>query len=98
MAYGNFGIVLGAIILALFIVQIALHLGIYGRVASFRLMNRKQIRESEPAISVVVPLFAEDADYLDTSLTSLLTQDYSEFEVVLVYVGNNNDFFADLNR
>ena len=62
MAYGNFGIALGAIILALFIVQIALHLGIYGRVASFRLMNRKQIRESEPAISVVVPLFAEDAD------------------------------------
>ena len=51
MAYGNFGIALGAIILALFIVQIALHLGIYGRVASFRLMNRKQIRESEPAIS-----------------------------------------------
>lgn len=96
MAYGNFGIALGAIILALFIVQIALHLGIYGRVASFRLMNRKQIRESEPAISVVVPLFAEDADYLDTSLTSLLTQDYSEFEVVLVYVGNNNDFFADI--
>ena len=96
MAYGNFGIALGAIILALFIVQIALHLGIYGRVASFRLMNRKQIRESEPAISVVVPLFAEDADYLATSLTSLLTQDYSEFEVVLVYVGNNNDFFADI--
>ncbi|MBE6194735.1 MAG: glycosyltransferase [Rikenellaceae bacterium] len=96
MAYGGFGIVLGAIILVLFIVQISLHLGIYGRIASFRLMSRKQIRDKEPAISVVVPLFAEDNQYLDTTLTSLLTQDYANFEVVVVYVGNSDDFFADL--
>jgi cellulose synthase/poly-beta-1,6-N-acetylglucosamine synthase-like glycosyltransferase len=96
MAYGNFGIALGAVILVLFIVQISLHLGLFGRVASFRLMNKKQIRESEPAISVVVPLFAEDSAYLDGALTTLLTQDYSKFEVVLVYVGNSDDFFADI--
>ena len=94
MAYGNFGIALGASILVLFIIQISLHLGLFGRVASFRLMNRKQIREKEPAISVVVPLFAEDSAYLDNSLITLLTQDYSEFEVVVVYVGNNDDFFG----
>lgn len=96
MAYGNIGIVLGASIILLFIIQISLHLGIYGRVASFRLMSRKQIRDKEPAISVVIPLFTEDSQYLDSTLVSLLTQDYSEFEVVVVYVGNNNDFFADL--
>ena len=96
MAYGGFGIALGAIILALLIVQISLHLGIYGKVASFRLSSREQIREEEPAISVVVPLFAEDNNYLDTTLTTLLTQDYSAFEVVVVYVGNSDDFFADL--
>lgn len=96
MAYGSVGIALGAAIIALLIVQIALHLGIYGRIASFRLMNRKQIRDKEPAISVVVPLFAEDANYLDTSLTTLLTQDYAKFEVVVVYVGNSDDFFADI--
>lgn len=96
MAYGSFGIALGALILVLFIVQISLHLGLFGRVASFRLMNREQIREKEPAVSVVVPLFAEDSDYLDNTLTALLTQDYSEFEVVLVYVGNSDDFFADI--
>ncbi len=95
MAYGEIGIALGAIILALFIIQISLHLGIYGRIASFRLMNRKQIRDKEPGISVVVPLFAEDSEYLDNALTTLLTQDYPEFEVVLVYVGNSDDFFAD---
>lgn len=96
MAYGGVGIALGAIILVLFIIQISLHIGIYGRVASFRLMSRRQIRDKEPAISVVVPLFAEDSNYLDTTLQALLTQDYSQFEVVVVYVGNSDDFFADL--
>ena len=96
MAYGGIGIALGISILVLFLLQIILQLTIYGRVASFRLMNKKQIRKSEPAVSIVVPLFAEDSQYLDTTLITLLTQDYSEFEVVLVYVGNSNDFFEDV--
>ena len=96
MAYGDFGIALGAVILALFIIQISLQLSIYGRVASFRLLNRKQIRDKEPAVSVIVPLFAEDSEYLDTTLPTLLSQDYAEFEVVVVYVGNCDDFFADI--
>ena len=96
MAYGGLGIALGGAILALLIVQITLHLAIYGKVASFRLMSKPQIREKEPAVSVVVPLFAEDNNYLDTTLITLLTQDYKEFEVVVVYVGNSDDFFADI--
>ena len=96
MAYGDLGVALGVIILVLFIVEISLHLSIYGRVASFRLMSKKRVREQEPAISVVVPLFAEDYDYLDTILVKLLTQDYANFEVVVVYVGNVDDFFADV--
>ena len=96
MSYGALGITIGAIILALFITQIVFHLAVYGRVASFRLMSKKQIRDKEPGVSVVVPLFAEDSNYLDTTLTTLLTQDYSEYEVVVVYVGNSDDFFADI--
>ena len=96
MAYGELGIALGVAIILLFIVQIVLHLSLYGRVASFRFLSKKQIRDKEPAISVIVPLFAEDSAYLDTTLTTLLTQDYPEFEVVVVYVGNSDDFFTDL--
>lgn len=96
MAYGKIGIALGATILLLFIVQISLHLGLYGRIASFRLMERKKIRDTEPGVSVIIPLFAEDSAYLDSTLVTFLTQDYKEFEVVLVYVGNNDDFFADI--
>ena len=96
MAYGEIGIALGLIILVLFIVQISLHLGIFGKIASFRLTGRKQLRDKAPAVSVIVPLFAEDSAYLDSTLVNLLTQDCEEFEIVLVYVGNNDDFFADV--
>jgi cellulose synthase/poly-beta-1,6-N-acetylglucosamine synthase-like glycosyltransferase len=94
--YGEFGIALGVAILVLFIIEISLHLGLYGRIASFRLTLRKPCRDQEPPISVIVPLFAEDSKYLDTTLVSLLTQDHKEFEVVLVYVGNSNDYFSDI--
>ena len=94
--YGNWGIALAAILLVLFITQLVFHLGIYGRVASFRLTSRKQIRDTEPPISVVVTMFAEEADYLDTGLMQLLGQNYSDFEVVVVYVGDSEDFFSEL--
>ena len=94
--YGILGLVLVGAIIVFFIIQIALYLGLYRRIAKFRLTKRKPIREKEPAISVVVPLFAEDYNYLDNSLTTLLTQDYKQFEVIVVYVGKSNDFFSDL--
>ena len=74
--YGEIGIALGVAIFVLFIVEISLHLGLYGRIASVRLTNRKQTRDEDPAISLVIPLFAEDSDYLDTTLVSMLSQDY----------------------
>ncbi len=96
MTYSTEEIILGGAVLLLLIVQIALYLGLYGKIYSFRLVNREQIREQEPAISVITTLFSEDNEYLDTTLPILLTQDYAEFEVVVVYVGKNNDFFEDL--
>lgn len=97
MNYETIDFVLGAIILALFILQITLHLALFGKIASFRLSARKTIRQSEPPISVVIPLFGEDIEYLDNGLVKLLTQDYKDFEVVLVYVGKDRDFFADIS-
>ena len=95
-SYTTLEIILGGAIIILFIVQISLYLGLYRRIAKFRLVKRTPIREEEPAISVVVPLFAEDYHYLDNALTTLLTQDYSKFEVIVVYVGKSNDFFTDI--
>lgn len=96
MTYSLFDIIFGGVILLLFILQIALYLGLYRRIASFRLMNRQPIREKEPAISVITTLFSDDSAYLDNTLPTLLSQDYSKFEVVLLYVGKNSDFFTDI--
>lgn len=95
-AYGELGVVLAGVILALLITQIVYYLAVYGRVASFRLLERKPKRDKVPAISVVVPMFVENPEYLDNGLVKLLTQDYNDFEVVVVYVGHDEDFFADL--
>ena len=89
-------ITLSVIIFVLFVAQIVLYLWLYGPIAIYRLMDKPVIREKEPGVSVIVPLFIEDSHYLDHKLPILLTQDYEKFEVVVVYVGNNEYFFKDL--
>lgn len=89
-------ITLSVVIVVLFLAQIALYIWLYQRIATYRLMSKPIIREEEPAISIVVPIFVEDSDYIDHQLPILLTQDYAKFEVVLVYVGNNEYFFKDI--
>ncbi|MBR6655317.1 MAG: glycosyltransferase [Alistipes sp.] len=94
--YDTVCIALAITIIVLFIIQLALYFNLYGRISSFRMMDKRPIRESEPAISVIVPMFVEDSYYLDTTLATLLTQDYKEFEVVLIYVGKSDDFFNEI--
>jgi glycosyltransferase involved in cell wall biosynthesis len=97
--YGWQGVALAGCILILFLVQLYYHLFVYGRISQFRNKLRKKILESEPPISVVIPLFSEDYRYLEESLPSILGQQYkTTFEVVLVYVGTSNDFYEELAR
>lgn len=97
--YGWQGTALAACILALFAVQLYYYLIVYGRISRFRNSRRKKILESEPPVSVVVPLFSEDYRYLEESLPLILGQQYgATFEVVLVYVGASNDFYEELAR
>lgn len=84
--------------LLLFCVQMYYYLIAYGRISSFRNSRRKKILTAEPPLSVVVPIFSEDYSYLDR-LPQLLSQQYpSTFEVVLVYVGRDSDFYEELTR
>lgn len=84
--------------LLLFFVQMYYYLIAYRRISSFRNSRRKKILTSEPPLSVVVPIFSEDYSYLDR-LPQLLAQQYpSTFEVVLVYVGRDTDFYEELIR
>lgn len=97
--YGWQGTALAACILVLFALQLYYYLIVYGRISRFRNSRRKKILESEPPVSVVVPLFSEDYRYLEESLPLILGQQYgATFEVVLVYVGASNDFYEELAR
>ena len=54
--------------------------------------------DAEPPVSVVVPLFSEDYSFVEERLPLMLAQSYPDFEVVIVYVGHDSDFYEDLVR
>lgn len=93
--YGTEGILLAAAALLLFGWQAARYLR-YGRLAGYSNNRRREVREAEPPLSVVVPLFSEDYGFLEERLPLLLQQEYARFEVVVVYVGQNDDFHEEL--
>lgn len=94
--YGVTGAVLAAVILAAFVWQTLFWLRNIGRIAGYRSSRRKSKLAAEPPVSVVVPLFSENISYLDNTLPKLLAQDHPQFQVVVVYVGSDSDFYADL--
>ena len=97
--YGWQGLALGVAILGLFLVQLYYYLVVYRRVSSYRNAHRKKRLEQAPPVSVVVPVFSEDYSYLDERLPKIFEQEYeAQFEVVLVYVGSDGDYFEELSR
>ena len=97
--YGWQGLALGVAILVLFSVQLYYCLGLYRGVSSYRNSHRKKRLEQAPPISIVVPIFSEDYAYLDERLPQIFAQEYeAQFEVVLVYVGSDGDYFEELSR
>ena len=97
--YGVQGVALGVAILILFGVQLYYYIVVYGRISSFRNSRRKKKLDQEPPISIVIPIFSEDYTYLDERLPYVFDQQYTTtFEVVIVYVGNDSDFFEELSR
>ena len=96
--YGWQGTALTAAAFILFCIQAYYFLIVYGRISLFRNSRRKKILNAEPPLSVIVPIFSEDYSYLDR-LPQLLAQQYSAtFEVVLVYVGRDTDYYEELTR
>ncbi len=91
----NISITATALILAIADIICFCH---YGALSSFRLVRRQQIREEEPPVSVIVPMMSENNHYIDETLHLLLEQDKPNYEVVVVYVGNNTNFYADLEQ
>jgi len=96
--YGWLGAALAGALLLLFGIQICYYIFVCGRIPGYRNNRRPAVRESEPPVSVVVPMFSEDYPFVEERLPLILAQSYPDFEVVIVYVGHDNDFYEDLVR
>ena len=95
--YGVLGLILSLVALLLLVVQIVIYIRL-GILVGYKNNRRKKVREDEPAVSIVVPMFSEDYGFVEERLPLMLKQEYREFEVVLVYVGQNSDFHEELVR
>lgn len=96
--YGWQGAALAGAMLLLLCVQLYYYIIVYGRIPGYKNNRRAEVREAEPPLSVVVPMFSEDYSFVEERLPLMLAQNYPAFEVVIVYVGQDNDFYEDLLR
>lgn len=96
--YGWEGAALAGAMLLLFGVQLYYYIFAYGRIAGYKNNRRRMVLETPPPVSVVVPMFSEDYSFVEERLPLILAQNYPDFEVVIVYVGQDTDFYADLVR
>ena len=94
--YGWQGLALAGAMLVLLLIQLYYYLIIYGRIPAYRNERRVALRNPQPPLSVVVPLFAEDDSFVTERLPLMLTQNYPDFEVAVVYVGQNGEFYEEL--
>ena len=96
--YGWEGIALAGAMLAMFGVQLYYYIFVYGRIPGYKNNRRPAVLEADPQVSVVIPLFSEDYSFVEERLPLILAQNYPDFEVVIVYVGHDSDFYEDLVR
>lgn len=97
--YGWQGFALALVIVVLLGIQIYYYGVAYARISKYRNDHRpRRIESDQPAISVVVTLYNENVTYLEKGLLQLLSQEYPAYEIVVVYVGSDNDFYEDLSR
>ncbi|MFR9503926.1 MAG: glycosyltransferase [Rikenellaceae bacterium] len=96
--YGWQTLALIALIVALLAIQIYYYSFRLRSVGKYLNKGRRALHDTPPPVSLVVPMFSEDYDYLDDTLPLLLAQEAVTFEVVMVYIGSDGDFFDDMLR
>ncbi len=102
-AYGPWGIALMALALVLFSVQMHYYIGLFRRLPLFKIGSSTAANSQEtgsltavvPTISVIV-VMADDYLWVEGTLPLLLAQDHPIFEIIVVYIGNSNDFGESL--
>ena len=93
--YGSWGLALMVLVLVFFTIQMRYYLGIFRRLPGFKIRSQESTGEHTAGISVVVAM-GDDYLYIENVLPTILQQDCELFEVVVVYVGTNGDFYETL--
>lgn len=96
-AYGYWGMALLALVVATFIIQLCYYLGRYSSLPKYK-NNRKQPKQTAPEPVSIILTMGEDYLWLEHTLPIMLTQDYFQYEIVVVYVGNNTEFAETLQQ
>ncbi len=96
--YGWEGAALAGVLSLLLGVQLHYYIFACGRIPGYKNSRRPKRLGAEPPISVIVPMFSEDYAFVEERLPLMLAQSYPDFEIVIVYVGRDNDFYEDLER
>lgn len=92
------GVSLMAILVILFFVQFYYYVVSYRRIHRFRLVHRNDKYCENPYISIIVAVRGEDEYFLEHQLHKLLSQQYDVYEVVVVYIGRDVDYYAELQH
>ncbi|MBO7264307.1 MAG: glycosyltransferase [Alistipes sp.] len=92
------GVALMVAILVLFFVQLYYYVIAYYRVYTFRLMRRKRRHMEHPPVSVIVTVRGENERFLTDELPVLLNQQYDYYEVVVVYIGGDMEYYEQLQN
>lgn len=92
------GIALMAAIVVLFFVQLYYYVIAYYRIFRFRLMRRKRRHVENPPVSVIVAVRGENERFLTEELPVLLNQQYAHYEVVVVYIGGDMEYYEQLQN
>ena len=82
----------------LFFTQLYYYAIAHSRIIRFRLLRERPKRREAPPISVIVPLRGESERFLVDELPVLLHQEYHTYEVVVVYIGGDVDYYDELQR
>ena len=92
------GITLVLLTVTLFFIQLYYYLIAYNRIIGFRLLRAREKRRDNPPVSVIVPMRGESERFLVDELPALLHQDYAHYEVVVIYIGGDSDYYDELQR
>ncbi len=97
--YGWAGTTLALLFILLLSIQLFYYIFRFRRVGTYyNNHSRQKVHEEAPSVSVVIPMFSEDYTFIENTLPLIMSQEAVSFEVIIVYVGSDNDFYEDILR